>query len=205
MFSSKKRNTTISDILLTQYDIRQCRMIYLQCKYEITSVPSYAEGIYHPFQQERISLKKHLLSQVLFSGNIELNVYWGIGLCGGENRKILERQRFLCVQGPQNVFNPAFELNLYIELLQIAKLPMLTFQMEWKILSYTKKPCHSEEQQGHVQLFNWNCYFTNFNCYNFIQIGWEFPGIVVIADPVCQDIFATTSGTNFLTTVKHDP
>ena len=61
-----------------------------------------------------------------------------------------------------------FELNLYIELLRIAKLPMLTFQTEKKILPYTKKPCHSEEQQGHIQLFNWNCYFTNFNFYNFI-------------------------------------
>ena len=47
-----------------------CRMIYLRCKYDIISVPSYAEGIYHPpkvdiiskiyhpFRKERISLKK---------------------------------------------------------------------------------------------------------------------------------------------------
>ena len=46
------------------------RMIYLLRKYDIISVPSYAEGIYHrsysdiiskiyhPFRQERISLKK---------------------------------------------------------------------------------------------------------------------------------------------------
>ena len=45
-------------------------MIYLRCKYDIISVPSYAAGIYHrtqcdiiskiyhPFRQERISLKK---------------------------------------------------------------------------------------------------------------------------------------------------
>ena len=45
-------------------------MIYLRCKYDIISVPSYAEGIYHrsqsdiiskiyhPFRKERISLKK---------------------------------------------------------------------------------------------------------------------------------------------------
>ena len=49
------------------YDLR--RMIYLRCKYDIISVPSYAEGIYHPpkvgiiskiyhpFREERISLK----------------------------------------------------------------------------------------------------------------------------------------------------
>ena len=36
-----------NDILLSQYDIRQCRMIYLLRKYDIISVPSYAEGIYH--------------------------------------------------------------------------------------------------------------------------------------------------------------
>ena len=46
------------------------RMIYLLRKYDIISVPSYAEGIYHrsqsdiiskiyhPFRKERISLKK---------------------------------------------------------------------------------------------------------------------------------------------------
>ena len=60
-----------NDISLSRYDIRQSRMIYLRCKYDIISVPSYAEGIYHrtkcdiiskiyhPFRQERISLKKH--------------------------------------------------------------------------------------------------------------------------------------------------
>ena len=49
-------------------------MMYLLCKYDIISVPSYAEGIYHrakcdiiskiyhPFRQERISLKKRALS-----------------------------------------------------------------------------------------------------------------------------------------------
>ena len=53
-----------------RYDIRQCRMIYLLRKHDIISVPPYAEGIYHPpkvdiiskiyhpFRQERISLKK---------------------------------------------------------------------------------------------------------------------------------------------------
>ena len=30
-----------------RYDIRRCRMIYLLRKYDIISVPSYAEGIYH--------------------------------------------------------------------------------------------------------------------------------------------------------------
>ena len=53
-----------------RYDIRHCRMIYLLRKHDIISVPSYAAGIYHrtecdiiskiyhPFWQERISLKK---------------------------------------------------------------------------------------------------------------------------------------------------
>ena len=52
-----------------RYDIRHCRMIYLLRKHGIISVPSYAEGIYHPpkvgiiskiyhpFREERISLK----------------------------------------------------------------------------------------------------------------------------------------------------
>ena len=36
-----------NDISHSRYDIRQCRVIYLRCKYDIISVPSYAEGIYH--------------------------------------------------------------------------------------------------------------------------------------------------------------
>ena len=62
------------------YDLR--RMIYLRCKYDIISVPSYAKGIYHPpqvdiiskiyhpFRQERISLKndKFLSKLVVFHG-----------------------------------------------------------------------------------------------------------------------------------------
>ncbi len=56
------------------------RMIYLLREYDIISVPSYAEGIYHPpqvdiipkvyhpFREERISLKKALALQVVFSG-----------------------------------------------------------------------------------------------------------------------------------------
>ena len=59
-----------NDISLTRYDIWLCRMIYLLRKHDIISVPSYAEGIYHPpkvdiiskiyhpFHKERISLKK---------------------------------------------------------------------------------------------------------------------------------------------------
>ena len=55
--------------IATRYDIRRCRMIYLLCKHDVISVPSYAEGIYHraqsdiiskiyhPFRKERISLK----------------------------------------------------------------------------------------------------------------------------------------------------
>lgn len=78
----------------------------------------------HIFRKET-----HLLV-CLFSGRCELNVYFLMGFGKAENMIVIERQRFLCVQGPQNVFNPAFELNLYIELLQIAKLPMLTFQTE---------------------------------------------------------------------------
>ena len=31
-----------------------CRMIYLLCKYDIISVPSYAEGIYHRSQSDII-------------------------------------------------------------------------------------------------------------------------------------------------------
>ena len=58
----------INDISPERYDIRQSRMIYLRSKYDIISVPSYAEGIYHPrqwisyrkiyhpFRKERISL-----------------------------------------------------------------------------------------------------------------------------------------------------
>ena len=70
-----------NDISLTRYDIRRCRMIYLLCKYDIISVPSYAEGIYHrsqsdiiskiyhPFRKERISLKKTLsFDKVFFMG-----------------------------------------------------------------------------------------------------------------------------------------
>ena len=66
------------------YDLR--RMIYLRCKYDIISVPSYAKGIYHPpqvdiilkvyhpFRKERISLKKGLhFREVLFSGCFELS------------------------------------------------------------------------------------------------------------------------------------
>jgi len=69
-----------NDISLARYDIRRCRMIYLLCKYDIISVPSYAEGIYrppkvdiiskiyHPFWQERIPLKndKFLSKLVVF-------------------------------------------------------------------------------------------------------------------------------------------
>ena len=58
------------------------RMIYLLCKHDIISVPSYAAGIYHPsqvdiiskiyhpFRQERISLKndKFLSKLVVFHG-----------------------------------------------------------------------------------------------------------------------------------------
>ena len=61
-------NIADGGISFTRYDIRRCRMIYLLRKYDIISVPSYAEGIYHPrevdiiskiyhpFRQERISL-----------------------------------------------------------------------------------------------------------------------------------------------------
>ena len=69
-----------NDISLTQYDIRHCRVIYLLRKYDIISVPSYASGIYrppkvdiiskiyHPFSEERISLKndKFLAKLVVF-------------------------------------------------------------------------------------------------------------------------------------------
>jgi len=34
-----------NDISLSRYDIRLCRMIYMQDKYDIISVPSYAERI----------------------------------------------------------------------------------------------------------------------------------------------------------------
>ena len=46
------------------------RMIYLLRKHDIISVPSYAAGIYHPFRQERISLKndKFLSKLVVFHG-----------------------------------------------------------------------------------------------------------------------------------------
>ena len=59
-----------NDISLTRYDIRRCHMRCLLRKHDIISVPSYAEGIYHPpkvdiiskiyhpFRKERISLKK---------------------------------------------------------------------------------------------------------------------------------------------------
>ncbi len=63
-----------------------CRMIYLLRKYDIISVPSYAEGIYHrsksdiiskiyhPFRKERISLKK-----VPFVGRQKrLFSWWGL-------------------------------------------------------------------------------------------------------------------------------
>ena len=67
---------------LWRYDIRRCRMIYLLCKHDVISVPSYAEGIYHhaqsdiiskiyhPFRKERISLKndKFLSKLVVFLG-----------------------------------------------------------------------------------------------------------------------------------------
>ena len=69
------------------------RMIYLLRKHDIISVPSYAAGIYHPpqvdiiskiyhpFRQERISLKndKFLSKLVVFSGS-------GIGIRTPTNR-----------------------------------------------------------------------------------------------------------------------
>ena len=77
-------NFCINDLSLARYDIRRCRMIYLLRKYDIISVPSYAEGIYHrsksdiiskiyhPFQLERISLKndKFLSKLVVFLGGV---------------------------------------------------------------------------------------------------------------------------------------
>jgi len=71
-----------NDISHARYDIRRCRVIYLLRKYDIISVPSYAAGIYrppkvdiiskvyHPFSEERISLKndKFLSKLVVFLG-----------------------------------------------------------------------------------------------------------------------------------------
>ena len=77
-FLSYKNN----DISLARYDIRRCRVIYLLRKHDIISVPLYAAGIYrppkvdiiskiyHPFSEERISLKndKFLSKLVVFLG-----------------------------------------------------------------------------------------------------------------------------------------
>ena len=66
-----------NDISLARYDIRRCRVIYLLRKHDIISVLSYAAGIYrppkvdiiskiyHPFSEERISLKNDKFRQKL--------------------------------------------------------------------------------------------------------------------------------------------
>ena len=75
-------NSSKNDILLRNMIYGFRRMIYLLRKHDIISVPSYAAGIYHPpqvdiiskiyhpFRQERISLKndKFLSKLVVFHG-----------------------------------------------------------------------------------------------------------------------------------------
>ena len=75
-------NSYKNDILLRNMIYGFRRMIHLLRKHDIISVPSYAEGIYHrtkcdiipkvyhPFRQERISLKndKFLSKLVVFHG-----------------------------------------------------------------------------------------------------------------------------------------
>ena len=75
-------NSYKNDILLRNMIYGFRRMIYLLRKHDIISVPSYAAGIYHPpqvdiiskiyhpFRQERISLKndKFLSKLVVFHG-----------------------------------------------------------------------------------------------------------------------------------------
>ena len=78
----KDSNPCKNDILLRNMIYGFRRMIYLLRKHDIISVPSYATGIYHrtkcdiipkiyhPFRQERISLKndKFLSKLVVFHG-----------------------------------------------------------------------------------------------------------------------------------------
>ena len=52
-----------NDISLPRYDIRFRRMIYLLCKCDIISVPSYAAGIYHRSQSDIISKIYHPFRQ----------------------------------------------------------------------------------------------------------------------------------------------
>lgn len=40
-----RKEQIANEISLTRYDIRLCRMIYLLCKYDIISVPTYAKRI----------------------------------------------------------------------------------------------------------------------------------------------------------------
>ena len=72
IFGSLRMNSNPhkNDILLRNMIYGFRRMIHLLRKHDIISVPSYAAGIYHPFRQERISLKndKFLSKLVVFHG-----------------------------------------------------------------------------------------------------------------------------------------
>ena len=82
-------------------------MIYLLRKHDIISVPSYAEGIYHrsqsyiiskiyhPFREERISLKKALLRKCFFLAEKE-GFFANSVACRGA----LPRSRFLRFANP---------------------------------------------------------------------------------------------------------
>ena len=120
-FLRMNSNSCKNDILLRNMIYGFRRMIYLLRKHDIISVPSYAAGIYHPpkvdiiskiyhpFRQERISLKndKFLSKLVVFLGPSDRRLCVGNVLTAPSGAQNICLTRDFTVQKRCRAFLPA--------------------------------------------------------------------------------------------------